>query len=88
MTEYGYVVVHETKDAAQGEVLAELLRQRGDRGAVPRARHDAGRRWPGTWSRWPSRCRSSRRRAPAQFLRDLRDLEDTAAVGRIDSDET
>ena len=29
MTDYGYVVVHETKDAAQGEVLAELLRQEG-----------------------------------------------------------
>jgi hypothetical protein len=28
-TEYGYVVVHETKDAAQGEVLAELLRNEG-----------------------------------------------------------
>ena len=26
---YGYVVVHETKDAAQGEVLAELLRNEG-----------------------------------------------------------
>ena len=29
MTDYGYVVVHETKDAAQGEVLAELLRNEG-----------------------------------------------------------
>ena len=29
MTDYGYVVVHQTKDAAQGEVLAELLRQEG-----------------------------------------------------------
>jgi hypothetical protein len=29
MTDYGYVSVHETKDAAQGEVLAELLRQEG-----------------------------------------------------------
>ena len=30
MTEtYGYVVVHETKDAAQGEMLAELLRNEG-----------------------------------------------------------
>jgi len=30
MTEdYGYVTVHVTKDAAQGEVLAELLRQEG-----------------------------------------------------------
>ena len=28
-TDYGYVSVHETKDAAQGEVLAELLRQEG-----------------------------------------------------------
>ena len=28
-TAYGYVVVHETKDAAQGEVLAELLRNEG-----------------------------------------------------------
>jgi hypothetical protein len=27
--DYGYVVVHETKDAAQGEVLAELLRNEG-----------------------------------------------------------
>ena len=27
--DYGYVTVHETKDAAQGEVLAELLRQEG-----------------------------------------------------------
>ena len=29
MTDYSYVVVHETKDAAQGEVLAELLRNEG-----------------------------------------------------------
>jgi hypothetical protein len=29
VTDYGYVSVHETKDAAQGEVLAELLRQEG-----------------------------------------------------------
>ena len=29
MTDYGYVVVHETKDAAQGEVLAELLQNEG-----------------------------------------------------------
>ena len=30
MTEdYGYVTIHVTKDAAQGEVLAELLRQEG-----------------------------------------------------------
>ena len=29
MNDYGYVSVHETKDAAQGEVLAELLRQEG-----------------------------------------------------------
>lgn len=29
MTDYGYVSVHDTKDAAQGEVLAELLRQEG-----------------------------------------------------------
>ena len=29
MTVYGYVVVHETKDAAQGEVLAELLQNEG-----------------------------------------------------------
>ena len=28
-TQYGYVVVHETKDAAQGEMLAELLRNEG-----------------------------------------------------------
>ena len=28
-TAYGYVVVHETKDAAQGEILAELLRNEG-----------------------------------------------------------
>jgi len=27
--DYGYVTVHVTKDAAQGEVLAELLRQEG-----------------------------------------------------------
>jgi hypothetical protein len=29
MTDYGYVVVHETRDPAQGEVLAELLRNEG-----------------------------------------------------------
>jgi hypothetical protein len=29
MSDYGYISVHETKDAAQGEVLAELLRQEG-----------------------------------------------------------
>jgi hypothetical protein len=29
VTDYGYVSVHDTKDAAQGEVLAELLRQEG-----------------------------------------------------------
>ena len=29
MTVHGYVVVHETKDAAQGEVLAELLQNEG-----------------------------------------------------------
>ena len=27
--DYGYVTIHVTKDAAQGEVLAELLRQEG-----------------------------------------------------------
>jgi Lhr-like helicase len=27
--DYGYVTVHETKDPAQGEVLAELLRNEG-----------------------------------------------------------
>jgi hypothetical protein len=29
MTDYGYVVIHETKDAARGEMLAELLRNEG-----------------------------------------------------------
>jgi len=29
MTVHGYVVLHETKDAAQGEVLAELLQNEG-----------------------------------------------------------
>ena len=83
--EYGFVTVHETKDAAQGEILADLLRQEGI---------EARFRGPATTLIGISEYVvamavevpvefEARARA---FLRDLRDLEDTAAAA-VESDE-
>ena len=83
--EYGFVTVHETKDAAQGEILADLLRQEGI---------EARFRGPATTLIGISDYAvamavevpvelEARARA---FLRDLRELEDTAAAA-VESDE-
>jgi hypothetical protein len=85
--EYGFVTVHETKDAAQGEILAELLRQEGI---------EARFRGPATTLIGISDYVvamavevpvESEARARA-FLRDLRELEDTAAAADVESDKT
>jgi hypothetical protein len=83
--EYGFVTVHETKDAAQGEILAELLRQEGI---------EARFRGPATTLIGVSdyvvamavEVPVELEARACAFLRDLRELEDTAAAS-VETDE-
>lgn len=83
--EYGFVTVHETKDAAQGEILAELLRQEG----IEARFRGAATTLIGVSDYGVAMAVEvpveSEARARA-FLRDLRELEDTAAAS-VETDE-
>lgn len=85
-SQHGYVVVHETKDAAQGEMLAELLRNEGI---------EARFRGPSTTLVGEARSVTAmavevpvdQEERARQFLQDLEDTTGSAGAGPADDVE-
>jgi hypothetical protein len=85
-TVYGYVVVHETKDAAQGEIIAELLRNEGI---------EARFRGPNTTLVGAARTVTAmavevpieQEERARQFLQDLEDTTGSAGAATVDDVE-